>query len=326
MDSIEIINKVTDLTTEELQELEHYDKIYYFNYTKKPSIRYSNSKRLLLKNDDCIDYRYKIVGKLGNGAFSDVYKCKDYKDRKYVALKVIKNDSRFHKQVKTEIDIYNLFNSQNVKNENVINLNRNFEFRTNIFLEFDIFGINLYEYLKQHSMKNNVLSFTKQIVSGLEFIHNLGIIHGDLKPENIMIHNNVLKIIDFGSGIKEGSNIINDYIQSRYYRAPDIVYKLPITTKIDIWSLGCILYELDTTTPLIPAKNQNDLKCLFIHILGYPPTNLISETKFPVNPKYPPNSFYWNYDNSLLYKIIFICCLNWNPIKRQTASNILTML
>ena len=74
--------------------------------------------------------------------------------------------------------------------------------------------------------------------------HN--IVHCDLKPENILlrkINKSGIKIIDFGSGCFEDQKIYT-YIQSRFYRAPEIVLGIPYSSAIDMWSFGCILYEL----------------------------------------------------------------------------------
>ena len=79
-----------------------------------------------------------------------------------------------------------------------------------------------------------------QISDGLSHLHSKNIVHCDLKLENIMIDGqNNLKIIDLGSSIKSGKNIKNNfYIQSRYYRAPEILYEINFSDKIDIWSMG----------------------------------------------------------------------------------------
>jgi dual specificity tyrosine-phosphorylation-regulated kinase 2/3/4 len=88
-----------------------------------------------------------------------------------------------------------------------------------------------------------ILRFTIQILQGLLFLKKYSIIHCDLKPENILLkHKNKtgIKIIDIGSGCYEEEQMYT-YIQSRYYRAPEIILGIPYTTAIDMWSLGCII-------------------------------------------------------------------------------------
>jgi serine/threonine protein kinase len=89
---------------------------------------------------------------------------------------------------------------------------------------------------------------------------NVSIIHCDLKPENIMIREvgkSGIKIIDFGSSCMAGQSMYK-YIQSRYYRAPEVLLELPYGTPIDIWSAGCILAELYTGSPLFIGTDKVD--------------------------------------------------------------------
>jgi serine/threonine protein kinase len=116
---------------------------------------------------------------------------------------------------------------------------------------------------------------------GLSFLKRVGVIHCDLKPENILFTDDKsenVKIIDFGSSCfsyKTGFS----YVQSRYYRAPEIVLGLPYTQAADMWSFGCILAELTTGRPLFPALDENELLELFIMMIGLPPREMIDKAK-----------------------------------------------
>lgn len=91
-----------------------------------------------------------------------------------------------------------------------------------------------------------VQSITRQCLEALEFLHCLGLIHCDLKPENILIKSYSrceIKVIDLGSSCFQTDHLCS-YVQSRSYRAPEVILGLPYDQKIDIWSLGCILAEL----------------------------------------------------------------------------------
>jgi serine/threonine protein kinase len=115
---------------------------------------------------------------------------------------------------------------------------------------------NLYEFSKYNRETGGEFYFTiprlqyitKQCLNALEFIHGLDLIHCDLKPENILIKSYSrceVKIIDFGSSCYKSDHLCS-YVQSRTYRAPEVILGLPYGQKIDIWSLGCILAELWT--------------------------------------------------------------------------------
>lgn len=91
-------------------------------------------------------------------------------------------------------------------------------------------------------------SITIQVLEALQFLHRLGLIHCDLKPENILVKSYSrceVKVIDLGSSCFETDHLCS-YVQSRSYRAPEVILGLPYDKKIDIWSLGCILAELCT--------------------------------------------------------------------------------
>ena len=87
-----------------------------------------------------------------------------------------------------------------------------------------------------------------------------------------------MKLIDFGSGCFEKEQMYT-YIQSRFYRAPEIMLGITYTTAIDMWSLGCILAELATGFPLFPGKTEPDQMSLLVEMLGLPPINLL-EVRF----------------------------------------------
>ena len=95
---------------------------------------------------------------------------------------------------------------------------------------------------------SSVQSITIQCLEALQFLHGLGLIHCDLKPENILVKSYSrceVKVIDLGSSCFETDHLCS-YVQSRSYRAPEVILRLPYDKKIDVWSLGCILAELCT--------------------------------------------------------------------------------
>lgn len=103
------------------------------------------------------------------------------------------------------------------------------------------------------------------------------VIHCDLKPENILFkssNNLELKIIDFGSGCFENKSVYT-YIQSRFYRSPEVMLGIPYTSAIDMWSLGCILVELYLGRPVFPAKDEEDLMSRIVEVIGAPPSQVM---------------------------------------------------
>lgn len=122
--------------------------------------------------------------------------------------------------------------------------------------------------------------FAVQILMALTHCKKNNIIHCDLKPENILlkkINKSGIKIIDFGSGWFADSRIYT-YIQSRFYRAPEIVLGISYGVEIDMWSFGWILCELLTGYPLFPCESEQDLILSIQEYLGLPPKSLLEQS------------------------------------------------
>ena len=102
-----------------------------------------------------------------------------------------------------------------------------------------------------------------QVATALLKLKQLGLIHADLKPENIMLLDPVrqpfrVKVIDFGSASQVSKAVCNTYLQSRYYRAPEVILGLPFCEAIDMWSMGCVVAELFLGWPLYPGNSEYD--------------------------------------------------------------------
>ena len=130
-----------------------------------------------------------------------------------------------------------------------------------------------------------------QLFRSLAYIHSLGICHRDIKPQNLLINQEtgVLKLCDFGSAkilVKNEPNV--SYICSRYYRAPELIFgAINYTTKIDIWSAGCVFAELLINQPIFPGDSSVDQLVEIIKVLGTPSRNQIYE----MNPNYTEFKF-----------------------------------
>ncbi|KAJ8984096.1 hypothetical protein NQ317_012753, partial [Molorchus minor] len=139
------------------------------------------------------------------------------------------------------------------------------------------------------------ISFIKlymyQLFRSLAYIHSLGICHRDIKPQNLLLdpETGVLKLCDFGSAkhlVKGEPNV--SYICSRYYRAPELIFgAIDYTTKIDVWSAGCVLAELLLGQPIFPGDSGVDQLVEIIKVLGTPTKEQIKE----MNPNYTEFKF-----------------------------------
>lgn len=124
-----------------------------------------------------------------------------------------------------------------------------------------------------------VKHITKQLLEGLRFLDHKEIIHCDLKPENILLSDpdrGMVKIIDFGSSCYESEKVYT-YIQSRFYRSPEVILGMVYNQRIDMWSLGCIIAELLTGHPLFMGENEQEQIACIMEIFGVPEKSMISQ-------------------------------------------------
>lgn len=291
-------------------EILDYDKIYYFNVANRKNKKLQqpegeyNSGFDNQQGDyrysltDHISYRYELIKELGKGSFGVVLKAFDHMQKEFVALKILRNRKKLHKQGQVEIKLIERLNEDDpFDKKNILRLKDSFKFRNHICITFELLSINLYEFIKNNDFRGVSLRLTKrfaiQILVSLLYMADHKIIHCDMKPENILLRNinkSGIKIIDFGSGCYENQRIYT-YIQSRFYRAPEIILGISYTCAIDMWSFGCILFELYTGYPLFAGEDeQEQLQCI-MEVKGVPPKSCLveaSRTRIFFDEEYNP--------------------------------------
>jgi dual specificity protein kinase YAK1 len=223
--------------------------------------------------------RYLILDVLGQGTFGQVVKCQNLKTQEVVAVKVIKNRTAYFNQSMMEVSVLDLLNSKLDKNDDhhLLRLKDTFIHRQHLCLVFELLSVNLYELIKQNQFRGLsttlVRVFAQQLLNGLTLLNKARLIHCDLKPENILLKNlesPIIKIIDFGSACDERQTVYT-YIQSRFYRSPEVLLGLPYSSAIDMWSLGCIVVELFLGLPLFPGSSEYNQVSRITEMLGMPP-------------------------------------------------------
>ncbi|CAC5412382.1 dual specificity tyrosine-phosphorylation-regulated kinase 1A-like isoform X1 [Mytilus californianus] len=230
--------------------------------------------------------RYEIDSLIGKGSFGQVVKAFDHGDQEQVAIKIIKNKKPFLNQAQIEVKLLELMNKHDKENKYyIVKLKRHFMFRNHLCLVFELLSYNLYDLLRNTNFRgvslNLTRKFAQQLCTALLFLATpeLNIIHCDLKPENILLCNpkrSAIKIVDFGSSCQLGQRIYQ-YIQSRFYRSPEVLLGIPYDLAIDMWSLGCILVEMHTGEPLFAGSNEFDQMMKIVEVLGMPPKNILDQ-------------------------------------------------
>ena len=196
---------------------------------------------------------YEVLEFLGRGTFGQVVKCWNKRTNEIVAIKILKNHPSYARQGQIEVGILSRLGQENADEYNLVRAYEVFQHKSHTCLVFEMLEQNLYDFLKQNKFSPLSLKcirpVVQQVLFALSKLKKLGLIHADLKPENIMLVDPVrqpfkVKVIDFGSASHVSKAVQSTYLQSRYYRAPEILLGLPFCESIDIWSLGCVMAEL----------------------------------------------------------------------------------
>ncbi|KAL1509811.1 hypothetical protein ABEB36_004492 [Hypothenemus hampei] len=230
--------------------------------------------------------RYEIDSLIGKGSFGQVVKAYDHVEQCNVAVKIIKNKKPFLNQAQIEVKLLEMMNKADAENKYyIVKLKRHFMWRNHLCLVFELLSYNLYDLLRNTNFRgvslNLTRKFAQQLCTALLFLSTpeLSIIHCDLKPENILLCNpkrSAIKIVDFGSSCQLGQRIYQ-YIQSRFYRSPEVLLGISYDLAIDMWSLGCILVEMHTGEPLFSGLNEIDQMNKIVEVLGMPPKHLLDQ-------------------------------------------------
>ncbi|KAE8722819.1 transducin family protein [Hibiscus syriacus] len=267
---------------DELQMYSNEDEYEVFDLRiihRKNRTGFEENKDLPIVINSVIAGRYYVTEYLGSAAFSKVVQAHDLLTGIDVCLKIIKNDKDFFDQSLDEIKLLKLVNKHDPGDKfHILRLHDYFYHQEHLFIVCELLRANLYEFQKFNQESGGKAYFTlrrlqvitRQCLEALDYLHELGIIHCDLKPENILIKSYTrceIKIIDLGSSCFRSDNLCL-YVQSRSYRAPEVILGLPYDQKIDLWSLGCILAELCSGEVLFPNDAVVMILARMVGMLG----------------------------------------------------------
>lgn len=279
--------------------------------------------------------RYEFVRVRGKGSYGLVGEYKDTKTGKHVAIKRMNEvvDKIDAKRLLRELRIL-----RNFKHENILNLNyvickpgKSF---FDLYMVTDLWDIDLSKIIRKSRDElsdEHIQYIIYQIFKGTQFLHSASLLHRDLKPSNILANEYCdICLCDFGFA-REVNNLDTDmteYVITRYYRAPEVMLSShKYNQAVDVWAIGCTLYELLVGEPLFQAKHYLELIKMIIEKLGFPTDAELTAIHNPqaVNflnklPKHPPRNISdgINYPNKLALDLLDKC-MKFEPGKRITA-------
>ncbi|KAF7245328.1 hypothetical protein EG68_10840, partial [Paragonimus skrjabini miyazakii] len=238
---------------------------------------------------EVLDKRYAVYGYTGHGVFSNVVRARDVaRGNLEVAIKIIRNNEVMHKSGLKELEVLKKLNDADPNDRyHCLRLYRHFFHKNHLCMVFELMSLNLREVLKKYGRNIGlhiaaVRSYTQQILLALKLMRKCGILHADIKPDNILVNENkiLLKLSDFGSASTIQDNEITPYLVSRFYRAPEIILGVPYDHNIDLWSAAVTLFELHTGHILFPGKTNNEMLRLMMEVKGRVPNRVVRRGTF----------------------------------------------
>ncbi|CDH09982.1 related to Dual specificity protein kinase KNS1 [Zygosaccharomyces bailii ISA1307] len=285
---------------------------------KRENFKTDKDGHYIYRQDDVFGGgRFLVKGLLGQGTFGKVLKCSDSGDSatsnpfklnsNMVAVKVIRAIDRYREAAKTELRVLQAIRENDITGQyQCLMLQECFEYRHHVCIVTDLLGKSVYDFMCSNGVArfpgSHVQAMAKQLIRSVCFLHDLGIIHTDLKPENVvlcdesyvekdlppsvvrglstrrreasggrrkLLKNPEIKVIDFGSAVfhKEYHPPV---ISTRHYRAPEIVLGLGWSFPCDVWSIACVLVELVTGESLYPTHENLEHMAMMQRVNGEP--------------------------------------------------------
>ncbi|KAF0297504.1 Serine/threonine-protein kinase Doa [Amphibalanus amphitrite] len=269
----------------------------------EPSIEDDADGHLIYKNGDVLQNRYRIMSTLGEGTFGKVVKVKDLERDDTIALKIIKNVEKYREAAKLEINVLEKLNEKDPQGKNLcVQMLDWFDYHGHICIAFEMLGLSVFDFLKENNYQpyplDQVRHIGYQLCHSVSFMHATKLTHTDLKPENILfvssdydieynpkkkrdlrvVKDSEIRLIDFGSATFDHEHH-STVVSTRHYRAPEVLLELGWSQTCDVWSIGCILFELYLGFTLFQTHDNREHLAMMERILGPVPYRMSQKTK-----------------------------------------------
>jgi CDC-like kinase len=269
----------------------------------RPVIEDDEEGHLIYASGDVLQNRFKIIATLGEGTFGKVVKVKDLYKNQIIALKIIKNVKKYREAAKLEINVLEKLAKYDPRGKyRCVQMLDWFDYHGHVCIAFEMLGSSVFDFLKDNNYEAYPLEHVRQIAyelcQAVRFMHDNRLTHTDLKPENILffdsgydmhfdskrkqdirlVRNAEIRLIDFGSATFDHEHH-STIVSTRHYRAPEVILELGWSQECDVWSVGCIIFELALGITLFQTHDNREHLAMMERILGPIPSKMVAKTR-----------------------------------------------
>uniref|UniRef100_A0A4Y0BK76 Protein kinase domain-containing protein n=1 Tax=Anopheles funestus TaxID=62324 RepID=A0A4Y0BK76_ANOFN len=275
---------------------------------KQPSIRDDADGHLIYRTGDVLLNRYEILSTLGEGTFGRVVKARDIERNHIMAIKIIKNVDKYRDAAEMEIGALDKIKQLDPDLDHLcVKMLDWFDYHGHTCIGFEMLGLSVFDFLKENNYSpypiDQVRHISYQLCYAVRFLHDSRLTHTDLKPENILFVDSEysttssrifpvdrpsqsarrikctdIRLIDFGSATFDDEHH-STIVSTRHYRAPEVILELGWTHPCDVWSIGCIMFELYHGVTLFPTHDNREHLAMMERILGTIPYRMARQTR-----------------------------------------------
>jgi len=216
--------------------------------------------------------RYKVTKVLGGGTYGSVLRAQNKSSGEWVAIKKMKQKYYSWDEC---VKLREITSLRKLIHPNIVKLKEVIRENDELHLVFEFMEANLYEYMKgraRHFPETKVRNIMFQTLQAMHHVHKHGYFHRDMKPENLLVSGDTVKLADFGLAREiRARPPFTDYVSTRWYRAPEALLRSPTyNSPLDLWACGGIMAELYNLRPLFPGASESDQLYKICSVLGTP--------------------------------------------------------
>ncbi|CAB0010433.1 unnamed protein product [Nesidiocoris tenuis] len=284
--------------SEHIHRISQSDNWVCSEQSRAPSVQDDEDGHLVYRNGDVLQSRWgggcspKCLAEARFGYLDEI-----------LALKIIKNVEKYSDAAKLEINVLKKINEKDPTTKHLcVRMKTWFNYHGHICIAFEMLGLSVFDFLKQNNYQpytlEQVRHMSYQLCYAVKFLHDNQLTHTDLKPENIllvddkyeMVYNSrkkrydralthsEVRLIDFGSATFDHEHH-STIVSTRHYRAPEVILELGWSHPCDVWSIGCIMFELYLGITLFQTHDNREHLAMMERILGTIPSKMARRSK-----------------------------------------------